>query len=77
MKNPWTKIAAIKAASWPRKAIYTNDSQDTGSGKARILADGLYENSTVALKNYPSLAGRRGCEPVENAFEREMDKRRS
>ena len=28
---------------------------------------------TVALQDYPVLAVRLGCEPVENAVEREMD----
>jgi integrase len=41
--------------------------------KERLLADGLYENMTVALQDYPVLAGRLGCEPVENAVEREME----
>ena len=28
---------------------------------------------TVALQDYPALAGRLGCEPVESAVEREME----
>ena len=35
-------------------------------------ADGLYENMTVALQDYPSLAERLWCEPVEAATESEM-----
>lgn len=41
--------------------------------KDRLLADGLYENMTVALQDYPALAGRLGCDPVEITVEREMD----
>ena len=41
--------------------------------KDRLLADGLYENMTVALQDHPALAGRLGCEPVESAVEREME----
>ncbi|MFN9369842.1 MAG: hypothetical protein ACK6CT_13935 [Planctomycetia bacterium] len=41
--------------------------------KDRLLADGLYENMTVALQDYPALAERLGCDPVEITVEREMD----
>lgn len=41
--------------------------------KERLLADGLYENMTVALQDYPALADRLGCDPVEITVEREMD----
>jgi len=41
--------------------------------KDRLLADGLYENMTVALQDYPALAERLGCDPVEIMVEREMD----
>ena len=36
-------------------------------------ADGLYENMTVALQDYPALAERLGCEPVEAAAESEIE----
>lgn len=41
--------------------------------KDRLLADGLYENMTVALQDYPALAERLGCDPFEITVEREMD----
>ena len=41
--------------------------------KERLLADGLYENMTVALQDYPVLADRLGCDPVESTVEREME----
>ena len=41
--------------------------------KERLLADGLYENMTVALQDDPVLASRLGCEPVEGVVEREME----
>ncbi len=36
-------------------------------------ANGLYENMTVALQDYPDLAKRLGCEPVEATAESEME----
>lgn len=45
----------------------------TAGKKDRLLADGLYENMTVALQDHPVLAGRLGCEPVESTVEREME----
>lgn len=43
-------------------------------GKKEIAkADGLYENLVVSLRDYPILAERLGCEPVEMATEREME----
>jgi hypothetical protein len=45
----------------------------TAGKKDRLLANGLYENMTVALQDHPVLAGRLGCEPVESAVEREME----
>jgi hypothetical protein len=44
-----------------------------GGKQALALADGLYENLTVALQDYPALAVRLGCEAVQNAVEREID----
>jgi hypothetical protein len=41
--------------------------------KARLLADGLYENMTVVLQDYPELAGRLGCDPLEVMVEREVE----
>lgn len=41
--------------------------------KAFTLADGIYENLTVALNDYPSLANRLGCEPIEILAEREAE----
>jgi hypothetical protein len=41
--------------------------------KAIAKADGLYENLVVSLQDYPALAERVGCEPVELAAEKEMD----
>ena len=41
--------------------------------KDRLLADGLYENMTVALQDYPTLAERLGCDPFEIAVEREFE----
>lgn len=43
------------------------------SKKDMRRADGLYENLTVSLQDYPVLAERLGCEPVEAAVEREME----
>jgi len=45
----------------------------TAGKKDRLLADGLYENMTVALQDHPVLAGHLGCEPVESTVEREME----
>jgi hypothetical protein len=42
--------------------------------KAETLADGLYKNLTVALHDFPNLAKRLGCEPVEMLAEREAEK---
>ncbi|MGB8854167.1 MAG: hypothetical protein WCC69_11445 [Pirellulales bacterium] len=44
-----------------------------GGKKRFALADGLYENLTVALRDYPRLAARLGCEPVEAIAESDMD----
>ena len=41
--------------------------------KAIAKADGLYENLTISLQDYPVLADRLGCEPVEAVVEREME----
>ena len=41
--------------------------------KAIAMADGLYENLVVSLQDYPDLAERLGCEPVEIVAEKEMD----
>lgn len=41
--------------------------------KGRLLADGLYENMTVALQDYPTLADRLGCDPVEITVDQEME----
>lgn len=41
--------------------------------KAFTLADGIYENLTVALHDYPALARRVGCEPIEILAEREAE----
>lgn len=41
--------------------------------KAIAKADGLYENLTVSLQDYPSLAERLGCEPVEVKKESEAE----
>lgn len=41
--------------------------------KERLLADGLYENLTVALRDYPELATQLGCEPVEVTVEQEWE----
>jgi len=42
--------------------------------KAYTLADGLYSNLTVALHDFPNLATRLGCEPIETLAEREAEK---
>jgi len=42
--------------------------------KAFTFADGLYNNLTVALHDFPSLATRLGCEPFETLAEREAEK---
>lgn len=42
--------------------------------KARTFADGLYENLTVALHDFPALATRLGCEPLAILAEREAEK---
>jgi integrase len=41
--------------------------------KAYTLANGIYENLTVALHDHPSLAKRLGCEPLEMLAEREAE----
>jgi len=41
--------------------------------KAFTLADGIYTNLTTALNDYPVLATRLGCEPVEILAEREAE----
>jgi hypothetical protein len=41
--------------------------------KAIAKADGLYENLTVSLQDYPDLADRLGCEPVEMKKESEVE----
>jgi len=41
--------------------------------KAFTLADGIYENLTVALHDFPALAKRLGCEPLELLAEREAE----
>jgi hypothetical protein len=42
--------------------------------KARTFADGLYENLTTALHDFPALATRLGCEPLAMLAEREAEK---
>ena len=42
--------------------------------KARTFADGLYENLTTALHDYPALATSLGCEPLAMLAEREAEK---
>lgn len=41
--------------------------------KAFTLADGIYENLTVAFNDFPNLAKRLGCEPIEILAEREAE----
>jgi len=41
--------------------------------KAFTLADGMYSNLTTALHDYPALAKRLGCEPLEVLAEREAE----
>lgn len=41
--------------------------------KERLLANGLYENLTVALQEYPELAKQLGCESVEVTVEQEVE----
>ena len=41
--------------------------------KAIAKADGLYENLTISLQDYPELADRLGCEPVEVRKESEIE----
>jgi hypothetical protein len=41
--------------------------------KAFTLADGVYANLTTALHDYPALAQRLGCEPLEVLAEREAE----
>ena len=41
--------------------------------KAIAKADGLYENLTVSLQDYPDLANRLGCETVEVKKESEVE----
>ena len=42
--------------------------------KAFTLADGLYSNLTTALHDFPALAKRLGCEPLEMLAEQEAEK---
>jgi hypothetical protein len=41
--------------------------------KAFTVADGIYTNLTMALNDYPVLATRLGCEPVEILAERQAE----
>ena len=41
--------------------------------KAYTFADGLYSNLTTALHDFPNLAKRLGCEPLEMLAEREAE----
>jgi hypothetical protein len=41
--------------------------------KAFTLADGIYANLTTALHDYPVLAKRLGCEPLETLAERDLE----
>ena len=41
--------------------------------KAFTLADGIYANLTTALHDYPALAKRLGCEPLETLAERDLE----
>jgi len=41
--------------------------------KAFTFADGLYANLTTALHDFPHLANRLGCEPLEMLAERDME----
>ena len=41
--------------------------------KAFTLADGIYENLTVAFNDFPNLAKRLGCEPISILAEREAE----
>jgi integrase len=41
--------------------------------KAFTLANGIYENLTIALHDFPALAKRLGCEPLEMLAEREAE----
>lgn len=41
--------------------------------KAFTLANGIYENLTVALHDHPALAKRLGCEPLETLAERDLE----
>ena len=41
--------------------------------KAYTLADGIYRNLTTALHDYPALANRLGCEPLETLAERDLE----
>lgn len=41
--------------------------------KAYTLADGMYSNLTTALHDFPALAKRLGCEPLETLAEREAE----
>jgi hypothetical protein len=42
--------------------------------KAFTFADGLYSNLTTAVHDFPNLATRLGCEPIETLAEREAEK---
>ena len=41
--------------------------------KAYTLADGIYRNLTTALHDFPALAKRLGCEPLETLDERDLE----
>jgi len=42
--------------------------------KAYTFADGIYANLTTALQDYPALANRLGCEPLEMIAERDTER---
>ena len=44
-----------------------------GVKRERLVADGLYENLTIALQDYPELANQLGCDPVEVTVEHEVE----
>ena len=45
-----------------------------GGRPAFTLADGLYSNLTTALHDFPTLAKRLGCKPLEMLAEQEAEK---
>jgi integrase len=69
----WDRRKASAAKLQTTVGNMTNNYLVPVGKKERILADGLYENMTVALQDNPVLAERLGCEPVENAVERELE----